>query len=552
MLKSILVLPDGSELTSGTGTVDAICSIRLTQSVNDSRELSPGSVCSAMLEAEIFTPGGQLELQTGSQVRFYRELEGVRHDMGLFILEKPLRKSANTLSLTAYDRVSLLDKDLSNWLAGLTGWPYRLQEFAEMVCGACGLEPVSTQLPNGDFPVAAFTAQGITGRQLISWAAQAAGRFCRATADGRLEFAWYTPAPYTVGPEKQVSFAFSGGDLAITGVEAVCDNDNLTLTGIAAASQGSHVTLNNVWEPVYYMGGLQFEDYTVAPIEKVQVQQTQTDVGAVYPDVSEGNTYTVTGNGLLTATMAEALEPVAENLYTQLQGFSYTPCSISMPANPWLKAGDILTVTDPNGNTFTTCIMTKVQAGQKDTLTCTGSPRRDSSSAVNELDYKALSGKVLELQLGIEGIKAENRDTAGNLSALELELDGVSTQVVRQDAQMEELRQSMTSMVQDADSLTLRVQSIVDNGTEKITTAMGYTFDDDGLRISREGNELSTAIDHTGMEVSRSGETVLQATAQGVKAIDITVENYLVVGGHARLEGYSDGTDTARTACFFV
>ena len=329
MLKSILVLPDGSELTSGTGTVDAICSIRLTQSVNDSRELSPGSVCSAMLEAEIFTPGGQLELQTGSQVRFYRELEGVRHDMGLFILEKPLRKSANTLSLTAYDRVSLLDKDLSNWLAGLTGWPYRLQDFAEMVCAACGLEPVSTQLPNGDFPVAAFTAQGITGRQLISWAAQAAGRFCRATADGRLEFAWYTPAPYTVGPEKQVSFTFSGGDLAITGVEADYENDNLTLTGIAAASQGSHVTLNNVWEPVYYMGGLQFEDYTVAPIEKVQVQQTQTDVGAVYPDVSEGNTYTVTGNGLLTATMAEALEPVAENLYTQLQGFSYTPCSIS-------------------------------------------------------------------------------------------------------------------------------------------------------------------------------------------------------------------------------
>ncbi len=554
MLKTILVLPDGSELSSGEGTVNAVASITLTQCVNDSRELNPGSVCAAMLEAKLITPGGGLRLAAGDEVELYREEDGLRHNLGLFTLEEPLRPSANTFSITAYDRVSWLDKDLTGWLAGLTGWPYRLYDLAAMVCAECGLELVKTPIPNGDFPVPAFTAQGITGRQLMQWAAQAAGRFCRATPEGKLEFAWYTPTETVVGSGKRVEAAFSGETLALSGMTAVLDGENVTLPVEKAALEEENVTLFLADSDLfYYMGGLKYEDYTVAPIEKVQVRLTDRDVGAVYPDTEEAcNTWVVSGNYLLTASMAQALEPVAEELFNGMQGAVYTPCTLTMPAGTRINAGDIITVVDPNGKRFTTFVMTKTQAGQRDTLTCTGSPRRDSSTAVNRADYKTITGKVLELQADIEGILAENRDAAGNLTRLEMDIEGIRAQVSHQQAQTDSVTEHILELEQDARRVSLQVKQIETDGTSRIQTGMGYTFDDGGLHIQKQGDEVSTLIDHTGMQVSRSGENVLQATAAGVKAIDITVKNYLVVGDHARLENYTDGLDSLRTACFFL
>ena len=40
MLKTMIVLPDGSELSSGTGKQNAIQSVSITQCVNDSQELT--------------------------------------------------------------------------------------------------------------------------------------------------------------------------------------------------------------------------------------------------------------------------------------------------------------------------------------------------------------------------------------------------------------------------------------------------------------------------------------------------------------------------------
>ena len=81
---------------------------------------------------------------------------------------------------------------------------------------------------------------------------------------------------------------------------------------------------------------------------------------------------------------------------------------------------------------------------------------------------------------------------------------------------------------------------------------MGYTFDDEGLKIKKPGGAIENKLDDEGMEVSRSGETMLRADKDGVLATDVTVRNYLVVGNHARFENYSNGTDSNRTACFWT
>lgn len=352
MLKTILVLPDGTEVSSGAGTVNAIQSVTLTECVNDSEELTLGSTCSNALEVTLITPAGGLALDAGSEVVVHKESGGVRQQIGVFALEKPTRPSANTMKVTGYDRVSKLDKDLTAWLSGLTGWPYTLTAFAGMVCEACGLTFKVTDVPNGDFLVDQFTRSSVTGRQLMQWLGEICCRFCRADPYGEIEFAWYTDSG------KEIT---TGGEL------------------------------------YYFQNSLTYEDYTTVEIEAVQIRMADSENGALWPAAEDGvNSYIITGNPILNLRITEDLVPVLANIEAALAGVRYTPCKVSVPANLDIRAGNTVTVTDKNGKTFTAYVMTKTQSGQKDTLECTGSHRRDTPAAVNNQSEVAAAQKALD------------------------------------------------------------------------------------------------------------------------------------------------------------
>jgi len=564
VLKTIIVLEDGTEICSGAGTNDAVQQAKITERVNSNTELTLGSACANMFEARIIAPGGNLRIEAGTELTVYKiDDNALRHKVGMFTAEKPTRQSANIINITAYDRVSWLDKDLTQWLAGLNGWPYALIDFAVMVCDACGLTLVNDTIPNDGYPVQRFSADGITGRQLMQWIGEIAGRFCRATVDGKIEFAWYTPAEISLGAAQRsaVEISYENGNLNLNveGAEIteeeggiVIDSEYLEITDDGQGN-ATLIVNNAVLTQYYFQNGLSYEDYAVAPIEKVQLRQNEEDVGTVYPDVPEEvNTYIITGNYLLTAGTADDLKPIAQTLYEHLKDVTYTPCKVAMPAGLSIKAGNTVMITDKNGKTITAYVMTRTQSGQKDTLECTGSARRDCSTAVNNQSYKALTGKVLNLRTDVEGIKAENKDTSGRVTKLQMDIAGIRTQVAQQESTADGLQKRLTSVEQSAEGIDLAVKSIQENGVDKVTTETGYSFSDNGLIISRSGEEMKNRMDHTGMYVERSGEVILQANNKGVVAKDVTVLNYLVVGNHARFEDYSDGTDTKRTACFWI
>ena len=163
-MKYLLVLPDGTRLYSGAPGA-AVLSAKLTQSVNRCEELTLGSACSAMLEAKLLLPDG-ISLQADQELTLYKvDAYGQSHQVGVFVTQKPERLGRELVRLTAFDRMVYTDRDLSAWVAGLTGWPYTLSQLAEMVCRVCGLEMISGTLPNGDLPVQAFKGADITGRE---------------------------------------------------------------------------------------------------------------------------------------------------------------------------------------------------------------------------------------------------------------------------------------------------------------------------------------------------------------------------------------------------
>lgn len=105
-----------------------------------------------------------------------------------------------------------------------------------------------------------------------------------------------------------------------------------------------------------------------------------------------------------------------------------------------------------------------------------------------------------------------------------------------------------------ADGVEIRITELENDDEEvtSVTTTTGYTFNADGLRIHKEGEEIVNRIDNTGMYVTRGDDNVLTANNLGVEAINLKANQYLIVGRNSRLENYSNGTDTKRTGCFYI
>lgn len=546
MLKNLIVLSDGTRLCSGAPGA-AITSLQLTQCVNSKEELTLGSACAAMLEMKLLLPEG-MGITAGEELTLYRVDDAEKaHRAGIFVAQKPERTGLYSWRLTAFDRMVYTDRDMTDWLAGLTGWPYTLQQLAGMVCDACGVTLAGEPLPNGDLPVQAFQAADITGRELLQWIGEASGRFCRMTGEGTLEFAWYTPASrLSLGP----TFAWGIGSDCLEGALTVELTGSATADGVALEGE----SLSAVWEDgevrligperqYYYMGSLSRADDRIQPIQRVQIRANAQDIGTVWPpEEGEANTYIIQGNPLLTAQSAQSLLQLAEDLYTQLSQVSYTPCKVSVPTGLEPEPGQILEVTDSGGNICTAYIMQKTTAGQKDTLECTGAQNRKTTTAVNDRYLKALSGKVLELRTDVDGLYVKNADAAGRAAQVELDLEGLRSRVSRQENDM----QKLTQLRQEADSLKLQVQQL-SAGTGRVVTSTGYSFTEKGLHISKSGQEMESMVDHTGLYVRRGSQMILQAGNRGVSAVDVTVGNYLVVGSHARFEDFDGGT-----ACFYI
>ena len=420
MLKNILVLDDGTEIAAGTAGANAIRALTVTETVSSTDDLCPGGACANKLEITIWVePGSALAITSGTRLRHYRaDAAGTRTLCGTYWAVKPTRQSRNTYKIYAYDAVSKLDGIQSTWLRSIQGdFPMTLWAFAQRVAQRCGLTITNTELPrNGDYQVAAFYSDNLTGRQMLSWVAQAACTFLRATPDGKLDFAWYeTLAGYGISPGTNAEGVYTALDLS---GELLATSDDLIWT-FRQPQTG------------YYDGTLSYEDYTTAPIDKVQIRQSDDDVGVIYPPDEAGtNALVLQGNLLLATQTADALRPVARAIYEQMQGVRYTPLQVSIPLDAGAPApGEIITVTDAYGRTMQAYIMQRTISGQKATLESTGNARRDGTAAVNSQKWQNLQGKVLEIQTSVDGLKITAADLAGGMASLELTVDGLRTEV---------------------------------------------------------------------------------------------------------------------------
>ena len=393
MLQPILTLPSGTELRGGQAG-SAVENLTLHTAVNAGQEFAIGSAYSDYIEAEIWAdPGGSLQITAGDVLTYYRlDDAGNRTKVGIFYAEKPTRTKRNSYKVTAYDTMSKLDADFSGWLrANQAQFPKTIWQLVQLACQRAGVTLAGISLPiNGSYSVQAFYADDLTCRQIISWAAEAAGCYAHMNADGKLQFLTYTDKRSTV---------------------------KITPDGASNST-------------AYYADSLSYEDYTVKAIEKVQIRQSDSDVGVIYPDSTTAtNTYAVQGNLLLTTGTEANLKTVAQNLYNVLKSVTYTPCKVAVPSGSGLACGQIVHVKDARGREFDTYLMSATISSGKASFESVGSASRESSSAVNSQSYKNLTGKMLEIKTSVDGLTVTASELSGNYSELKQTVDGLSAEV---------------------------------------------------------------------------------------------------------------------------
>ena len=395
MLKNLIVKSDGTEIDSSL-----ILSCTLTQTLNSGQEFTIGSACTDEIEVEYLAQDDNLIAKGDVLTLYWVNDSGTKTKVGIYYCEKPnyqglMREISGTsmvYKVVAYDTMSKLDADFSGWLhANQAQFPKTIWQLVQLACQRAGVTLASSSLPiNGSYSVQAFYADDLTCRQIISWAAEAAGCYAHMNADGKLQFLTYTDKRSTA---------------------------KITPDGASNST-------------AYYADSLSYEDYTVKAIEKVQIRQSDNDVGVIYPDSTTAtNTYAVQGNLLLTTGTEANLKTVAQNLYNVLKSVTYTPCKVSVPSSSGLACGQIVHVKDARGREFDTYLMSATISSGNASFESVGSASRESSSAVNSQSYKNLTGKMLEIKTSVDGLEVKARDLTGKYTDLKATVDGLSSEV---------------------------------------------------------------------------------------------------------------------------
>ena len=469
MAQFSLQLPQGQIITS-------LGSFTLKRMLNDTQDLSLGSACAAMVECLLY----DATLEAGTEFSCYRDGEL----LGIFRCDAPRRTGLHTVAITAYDRMTCFDRDMATFLAGIS-YPTTAQSLLENLCAHCGVELENTTLPYME--ISAFSAQGVTGRMLLSWLGEAAGLYFFITPQGKLQGGWY---------ETQIT----------------------PLKG-------------------YRMGSLTWAQTPTAPIERVLIRFAGADVGTAYPpDLTEdANTYIIQGNPLLRGDVTS----IAQRLYERLKDYACTPFSCALLPGTDLRPGMRISFEDPDGEIRIAPIMElSFQSGQR-TIRATGTESLQSVTAFHRATLDSLPERMLTAEATAQGLRLENSDIRGNAAALSLQVEGITGKVtsLEENAKTAVSTTRVSTLEQMAEGLSLSITELRSQAETKAEKAQvtelteHFLFGANGMTISNSATGMGININERQVVFLGGNDPTTVITPNAMQTTSLDVETRLDVGG---------------------
>ena len=260
--------------------------------------------------------------------------------------------------------------------------------------------------------------------------------------------------------------------------------------------------------------------------------------------------------------MRDDIGNVVQNALAAVGGLTINQFSCSWLGNLFLEIGDKISLTTKDNLTVESYIL-------DDVITYDGSLREETqwnytegdsaytnSASIGDL-LKQTYARVDKQQKYIELMVSDVSSANNRIANLMLTTDSinatissyqsnVNSQLNGMNSSIQEIRNQVQATMTD-EQIRIAISEAVENAVNQVSTETGFTFDKDGLHISKSGSEMETTIDEDGMDIKRNGVGVLTVDSEGVNAINLTARQYFVIGAYSRFEDYNN-----RTGCFWI
>ena len=350
---------------------------KLIQSISDAEQLKYGSVEPSMFEIQIAQDTAQVErveasaiagmgrgkiwdCAQGKKLTVYIKKGIIEHSAEFFIKSIKGEGTTKFKTITAYDALSLFDKNVAEWYNGLNFNSLTLKAFRESLCTYCGVGFESVTLPNDSMTISrTMSATSITGREILAQCCELCGCWPKIDLWGTNKLKWVT-----LGATSCETFDYSQYDYT-------------------------------------FRPDSTREEYDCKGINAVIIRATDDDVGGHYPATVQDNPYIIQGNFLCFGKSTAELTTIAQNIYNQIANKPYRPHKTVIMGRPYLEPGDKVTVkfADGNGGTFDTYILKRTMTGEAallDTYEARGEKEHREQYGISQ-QIQQIQGRTNEL-----------------------------------------------------------------------------------------------------------------------------------------------------------
>ena len=229
----------------------------------------------------------------------------------------------------------------------------------------------------------------------------------------------------------------------------------------------------------------------------------------------------------------------------KMSGLEIQQFNCSWRGNPQIELGDKISLVTKDDAIITSFLL-------NDTISFSGGLSQVTSWEYKDTGETASNPSTLgdALKKTFARVDKANKEielVAGETAEIKLTTDAIQGSVVAIDNNVAGLAKEVNTKM-SAEDVSVIIQQSLDDGIEKVTTSTGYTFNEQGLTISKSDSEITTTITEDGMTIAKNNTEVLAANNQGVYAEDLHATTFLIIGKNSRLEDYG----SSRTGCFWI
>lgn len=447
-----------------------------------------------------------------------QEESGALADLGDFIIREATKDKNDVFTIKAYDFMTNFDIDVAPWLNELT-FPITLKDFIDDLADYCGIDEVDYKsAPNQTLSIQKFTANSVSGRQLLKYASQATGRFLRVTGSGVLSFNNYS------------------GDQSIT----------------LDSSLYTELNLN---------------DFETPAITGLWIGKEDGDVGVTAG--TDTNQYRIYNNPML----FNCTSTTAQNILNEIKNRAYYGGTVKLRKSTWRDANNQLKWINPgfmitvDGKTFLVMEMSNDNKGF--TLKCKGKQEISHVQTVQE-SIDAVIGKTNVFKRTLDSTVSTITDIDGRLETAESTIEQHADEIllkVSKDEVISSINLSSEAATINANKINLTGYiTATDLATSGQTTINGDNITTGSLSANRiQGGTLSGStinindnfiVDEDGL-ISTNGGVIAtnnivstgdtgntDINGDTISTSNLQVRNYLTLGETYKLYPRTNGTST--------